>query len=132
MADMREKLAELIRKANTAMWGKTIPDRQAESRFIADYLIENGIILPPCKVGDTVYVRNRANKPQAMKFDSVDLRCTCEHDDECMCGSLCNDKGHNICQYRFKNDFSDIGKTVFLTKEEAQKVITGRSKENDN
>ncbi len=55
MDDMREKLAELIRKANTAMWGKTISDRQTESRFIADYLIENGVILPPCKVGEVVY-----------------------------------------------------------------------------
>lgn len=124
---MRDRLVDLLEKHCLLQIHKTectnYDNVEKCSECLADYLIENGVILPPCKVGDTVYVRNRANKPQAMKFDSVDLRCTCEHDDECMCGSLCNDKGHNICQYRFKNDFSDFGKTVFLTKEEAQKVL---------
>lgn len=93
------------------------------SERLADYLIEHGVIVPPCKVGDTVYIINRANNPQEMIFDLIDLRCTCVNDTDCMCGSLCNDIGHNVCQYRFKNDFSDIGKTVFLTREEAEKAI---------
>ena len=84
----------------------------------------------PCKVGGTVYILNRANKPQEMIFDTVDLRCTCTRDDDCMCGSFCGDRNHNICQYRFMNDFSDLGKTVFLTPEAAEKALN--SSENPN
>ena len=93
----------------------------------ADYLLANGVIVPQCKVGDTVYIINRANKLQEMIFDSVDLRFTCANDADCMCGSLCNDIVHNVCQHRFKNDFSDFGKTVFLTREEAEKALKERS-----
>lgn len=46
----RERLIELLhgwaRKENDGI--------SAES--IADYLLESGVIVPPCKVGDTVYV----------------------------------------------------------------------------
>ena len=94
------------------------------SERLADYLISNGVIVPPCKVGDTVYIINRANKPQEMIFDSIDFRCTCVNDTDCMCGSLCNDIGHNVCQYRFKNDFSDISNTVFLTHEKAERALS--------
>jgi hypothetical protein len=43
----RERLAELIRSA--MCWGWTEPSE------IAERLIDEGVICPPCKVGDTVY-----------------------------------------------------------------------------
>ena len=43
----RERLAECIRSA--MCWGWTEPSE------IAERLIDHGIIVPPCKVGDTVY-----------------------------------------------------------------------------
>lgn len=121
--DMRDRLIELLRCA--PFCGYRFDDRYSVGAItpIADHLIANGVVLPPCKVGNTVYVINRANKPQEMIFDTVDLRCTCARDDSCMCGSLCGDVDHNICQKRFKNDFSDFGKTVFLTREEAEKAL---------
>ncbi len=73
----------------------------------------------PCKVGDTVYVLNRANIPQKMILDEPDIRCHCSDEDN-LCMALCRDKKHNICAYRLMNDGSDIGKTVFLTKSEAE------------
>lgn len=42
-----ERLAELIESA--IFWGADTPEK------IAERLIEDGIICPPCKVGDTVY-----------------------------------------------------------------------------
>ncbi len=116
--DMRDRLIKLIIHAK-----RDDSETGSFTEFLADHLIANGVILPPCKVGDVVYVLNRANKPQEMIFDTVDLRCTCARDDDCMCGSLCGDVDHNICQYRFQNDFSDFGKTVFLTREEAEKAL---------
>lgn len=117
----RERLIDLIIESK-----KTDPETGSFTDYLADYLIEHGIIVPPCKVGDTVYIINRANKPQEMIFDLIDLRCTCVNDTDCMCGSLCNDIEHNACQHRFKNDFSDIGKTVFLTREEAAQALKER------
>ena len=98
---------------------------------IADYLLQNGVIVPPCKVGDVVYMFN-TNKSaiQKMIMDKVDIRCHCVKDDEfSCCMPICTDTDHNICEYRFKNDFSEFGKTVFLSREEAETALKAREKE---
>lgn len=41
----RERLIELLRQSGITWY----PSK------VADYLLENGVIVPPCKVGDTVY-----------------------------------------------------------------------------
>lgn len=51
----RERLAELIHKAELTMWGKPVGDAKSQREFIADYLLNHGIIAVPCKIGDTVY-----------------------------------------------------------------------------
>ena len=43
----RERLVELIESA--MYWGADTPEK------IAEQLIDEGVICPPCKVGDTVY-----------------------------------------------------------------------------
>ena len=50
----RERLIELIRKAKKNTKGASC-DLEREMLF-ADFLLENGVIVPPCKVGDTVYI----------------------------------------------------------------------------
>ena len=47
MINMRERLIELLN-------GKSI-DTTPDVEYVADYLLDNGVIVPPCKVGDTVY-----------------------------------------------------------------------------
>lgn len=84
----------------------------------------------PCKVGNTLYMFNR-NKSniQEMMLDKPEIRCHCVKDDEfSCCMPICNDKENGICAYRFHFDFSEIGKTIFLTREEAEQAL----KENDN
>lgn len=49
----RERLIELIRKAKKNTKGANC-DLEREMLF-ADFLLENGVIVPPCKAGDTVY-----------------------------------------------------------------------------
>lgn len=49
---MRERLIELIK--NAPVWKNGTFDEACE--FVADYLIENGAIVPPFKVGDEVWV----------------------------------------------------------------------------
>lgn len=80
------------------------------------------LIKLPCAVGDTVYMLN-SNKSliQKMVVDTPDIRCHCVKDDKfACCAPICNDTRNNICAYRFKRDFSEIGKIVFLTREEAE------------
>ena len=84
----------------------------------------------PCKVGDTLYMLNR-NKSniQEMTLDKPDIRCHCVKDDEfSCCMPICNDKENGICAYRFDLDFSAIGKTVFLTREEAERALNSTEK----
>lgn len=49
----RERLIELIeREIDVKNTGINV-------EWLADYLLENGVIVPPCKVGDTVWVIER-------------------------------------------------------------------------
>lgn len=50
---MRDKLIELIKEAKKHTKGANC-DIEREMLF-ADYLLENGVLVPPCKVSDTVY-----------------------------------------------------------------------------
>ena len=80
------------------------------------------IVVLPCKVGDTVWVAGRDNVPREMQLDPPDIRATCTDEDN-LCMSLCNRKPDGFCAYRLRNDGQDIGKTVFLTREEAEEKL---------
>jgi len=71
---------------------------------IADYLIANGVIVPPCKVGDKVYqtdgVRTYTSTINKIIYDTNSIAF----------------------------DERAIGKTVFLTKEEAENALKEREK----
>ena len=53
--EMRDRLADLLKKADENCERKCITDYEDAILDNADYLIENGVVVPPCKVGDTVY-----------------------------------------------------------------------------
>ena len=67
-----------------------------------DYLLENGVIVPPVKVGDTVYQRDSAGRIYEITVTKV----------------IYDTNGIAF-------DESAIGKTVFLTKEQAEKALKG-------
>ena len=96
----------------------------ATVKELADYLIANGVIVPPCKEGDSLFMLNRdKTKVQEMIFEEPDIRCHCKKDDEfACCMPICTSYQNGICAYRFNNDFREIGKTVFLSREEAEKA----------
>ena len=48
--DMRNRLVELLKEASYYL-----DEQDVVCNRVADHLIENGVIVPPCKVGDTVY-----------------------------------------------------------------------------
>lgn len=85
---------------------------------IADYLLSNGVIVLPCKVGDTVYIPWEYNYTNGVAFSEVEkivfytpnvprIFIKRLESDMPMLSNFCPD---------------DFGKTVFLTKEEAEKA----------
>ena len=75
--------------------------------FFADYLLANGVIVPPCKVGDVIYHLYPiqgivAKKVKRIQYGSYGLMIA---------------DGNGV----FHSDV--IGKTVFLTKEEAENTL---------
>ena len=80
------------------------------------------LVMLPCKVGGTLWVTGRDNVPREMKLEAPDIRAVCTDEDN-LCMSTCNRKPDGFCAYRLRNDGADIGKTVFLTREEAEKAL---------
>lgn len=130
---MRDRLIEIVKEGRRiATWHRYDTDET-----IADHLLANGVIVPPCKVGDVVYY-----------LDDIvwDDECRdCEHyliggfgdPSEC-CRTRYGNKHpdcikikeevvtqHDIYYYLYAEKF---GKTVFLTKEQAEKALAERSK----
>ena len=64
----------------------------------------------------------RDNVPREMALEAPDIRAVCRDEDN-LCMSMCNRKPDGFCAYRLRNDGTDIGKTVFLTREEAEKAL---------
>ena len=134
------KLAELIKKAKSKMWGKTFHSELERNMFIADHLLANGVIVPPCKVGDTVYAvgdigghQIKECKVNFFAFESAehfeaDVYFDC--DDNCD-GCYFNAWRQSYCgEWDCDNAYghscipiSDFGKIVFLTKEEAEEKL---------
>ncbi len=92
----KERLIELLDRyysEESATWFFYFTEEECEK--IADYLLKNGVVVLPCKVGDTIYqtdgVRVYESKIKSMVYD---------------CGT-----------YAF--DETAIGKSIFLTQDEA-------------
>ena len=97
MADAdRERLIDLMIEAK-----RTEPETGSFTDYLADYLLEHGVIVPPCKVGDRVY---------SIEMRIVDKRLK-----------------YKVCEIPFsltlwENEWKDI----FLTREEAEKALKER------
>ena len=87
-----------------------------EIDILADYLLANGVILPPCKVGQEVYFIKTL-------FDFVK-----EPIKEKVCGMKTysdNMKFTFVTASQRCFDEDKLGKTVFLTREEAEQALKG-------
>lgn len=93
-------------------------------RELAEADKDGRVVVLPCKVGDTLWVTGRDNVPRKMKLEAPDIRAVCTDEDN-LCMSTCNRKPDGFCAYRLRNDGADVGKSVFLTREEAEKALEG-------
>ena len=114
----RERLIDLMIEAK-----RTDPETGSFTDYLADYLIEHGVIVLPCKVGDTVW----------WVTEIVDENC--EEKPDILLGEIASFSVQKeglwaFCRYvnglTFWHLVSDIGKTVFLTREEAERALKER------
>ena len=102
--EQRERLIELL---SVAVGDSNLTD--SEVKIVADYLLERGVIHIPCKVGDIVY---QTDGVRIYELTILDI-------------SLHKNRPY----YETESiDFDDdaIGKTVFLTREEAEAELERR------
>lgn len=91
-------------------------------RELAEADKDGRLVVLPCKVGDMLWVTGRDNVPREMALEAPDIRTVCTDEDN-LCMSTCNRKPDGFCAYRLRNDGADVGKSVFLTREEAGKAL---------
>lgn len=84
---MKERLIELIRQARKSTKGANC-DLHREM-LIADYLLANGVIVPPCKVGDKVSVRALCECVLTTPCYE-ECRNICPFEDDCECDDCDN------------------------------------------
>ena len=108
---MRDRLIELL-DIVIQPGEKTLGD-------IADYFLENGVIVPPCKVGDKVYVVDYT------RLGNMIFECEIEEISHFSYGTYYYlNWGLHIPRFKACQENS-FGKTVFLTKEEAEQALKG-------
>lgn len=120
----RKRLIELLQGAKD----KYINLLDFEKNLIAKHLLENGVIVPPCKVGDTVW------------WVTTSIDENCEENPDIEIGKVASfsiqpEGLWAYCRYESGLTFWHLvadyfGKTVFLTKEEAEQALAERGGDN--
>ena len=104
----REKLIGILSYAASDAYSL---DTRRDTEELADFLLANGVIVPPCKVGDEVYWLYADDCGNDGCFGSCDS---------------CSDAYWKIKPTAFKMSmYDEIGKTVFLSREDAEKALKG-------
>lgn len=113
---MKDRLIELLKGFRTPICeglNAKLPDVEG----LADYLLAEGVIVPPCKVGARVYVitsQTSDNRNLYIFEDEITHYRICDG-----CTIMCFEKHLGVPSWRWNN--------VFLTREEAEKALAERS-----
>lgn len=123
---MRDRLIEVITKSGLVdTWNHHTDDFKEPNPIdeLADYLLENGVIVPPCKVGDTAFF--------------VDVICDEEGEEKLGMSigkvvSFSTQKEGLWAYCRYEDGLTywhkvdeEIGITLFFTQEEAEQALKG-------
>ena len=126
----RQRLVELIEASSKKVGeyidnARIIPNVDVIHGMRADYLIENGVIVPPVKVGQTVFVVSRYYvgdwEIYQCEVDAITI-----YDKNTFISCVAKDV--RFGKINFGLNISEFGKTVFLTREEAEKMLKGEGK----
>ena len=122
---MRDRLIKLLtdnlpRCGILPRWDNPLQfSRDEQVEGIADHLLASGVIVPPCKVGDTVFmIKDEKIYDGTVRF----LRWESREDRGIHSDMLANSTPY----FSIGASFDDFGKTVFLTKAEAEQALKER------
>lgn len=123
----RERLIDLLQNVPTDFEG----NRGVGT--ITDYLLANGVIVPPVKCGDTIYEIISPKDKEPYLISAVvcavhiadGSRNHCNHKRESYIVAECPNT-----KYVTKYVLSKFGKTVFLTREATEKALAERNVKN--
>ena len=120
---MRDRLIELIEEA-AQMWDEN--PLSSFNEVCADHLLANGVIVPPVRVGQTVYTTVCYGIKDWRIQESMIIKiCYKQGLDEPyleVIEKVVGDKGG--CSY-FSIPLHHLGKTVFLSREDAERALKG-------
>lgn len=120
--DMRDRLVELLQEYTDNNNGG------GSNHGRANYLIENGMIVPPCKVGETVYCIVPVGCKLSVEKGFVrEFRIT----EEKVCANIVDCEYIKFANLNINVSYDDFGKTVFLTKEQAEQKLKEMRVDND-
>lgn len=135
----RERLIEILEDTLHEWECDVQPETLSQ---IAEHLLENGVIVPPCKVGDKLYAISDTRIVECTCYDmnignkvTICASFKCDYDCEgCPFNNWVQEyTGEYSCSGEYGDCFfeeDDFGKTVFLTREEAEKALAERSVNN--
>ena len=121
--DMRDRLVELLSiiPCNAESCSAVCDGRcqefddldRCQIGQLADHLIANGVIVPPCKVGQTVWFIRKSGLRNELIETTVE--------------KIISKKGGIFlklaCNSMYETSCNSIGKTVFLTKDQAEQKL---------
>lgn len=109
-----ERLTKLVKEA---LSGKMlVKTAEGIAPIIAEHLLANGVIAPPCKVGDTVYVIYEFNEKTIKICDFIVKKIVIKSLDIRVVGEYGEEYSINEC---------------YLTKEEAERALKERNAKNE-
>jgi hypothetical protein len=121
---MRDRLIEILREPTPIIrWYDLVGESRmsiVDAERYADHLLKNGVIVPPCKVGDTLYVLVGEPSQTIAEFHVRTVVFGEVHD---VIG-LTNKSVITIWDKRWYDLF---GKIIFLTREEAEQALKGET-----
>ena len=118
---MRERLIELISQCNAKNLNM-VQLLESEKLLLADHLLANGVIVPPCKVGDKLYYIPFGKTIEECMVHAVE----CEENTIIVkCHLWRKEREAMLHKHLVYFNTDDFGKTVFLTREEAEKALEG-------
>ena len=144
--EMKDRLIGLIKKMPWRIEQEGLGGpRISNADKLAEYLLANGVIVPPCKVGDTVYVLATKHPCYACGFSGEFCHKDCRIKDRTKLvvkkATVCSiyvredvqeihvefEPSELLRKYMSTCYFDDFGKIVFPTKEKAEQALKERS-----
>jgi hypothetical protein len=119
----RERLIQLLQSSHCVeLWNHNTDDFIEPNPIekLADYLLANGVSVPPCKLGQKVWcICNYSNDyTKPMEYQITILSMTENY------YSFAMETKNGVYEHYCNKD--DVGKWVFFTREEAEKALAER------